>query len=45
MKIEKTYVDLISELRKSIESDIIPKQEKDEMMLHIDILANMLWKY
>ena len=45
MKQEQTYIDLINELRKSIESDIISKKEKDEILLHVDIIANMLWKY
>ena len=47
MKHEKTrtYVDIISELIETIQSDIIPKNEKEQMLLHIRIAADMLWKY
>jgi hypothetical protein len=47
MKEEKTrtYVDIIDELYETIDSDIIPKDEKQIILLHMDIIANLLWPY
>ena len=42
---ERTYVDIISELYKNIESDIIPQEEKTIILNHLDIVAERLWKY
>ena len=42
---EKTYIDLIIELRNSINSDVISREEKEEIILHLNIIADILWKY
>ena len=44
-KFERTYVDMIAELRNAVESDIIPKDERKAVDMALDILAMILWKY
>lgn len=42
---EKTYVDILNELYEMIETDNIPKNDKEEIMETVNSLQDMLWKY
>lgn len=45
MKNEKTYFEIMNELYEMIESDNIPKNDKEEIMETMNSLQDMLWKY
>ena len=42
---EKSYFDILNELYEMIETDNIPKNEKEEIMETVNSLKDMLWKY
>ena len=42
---ERTYLDILNELYEMLETDIIPKPEKEEIMETVNSLQDMLWKY
>lgn len=44
-KQELSYLDLLSLLKDSVESDSIPATEKDSILRHIRILENLLYRY
>ena len=43
--VAKSYVDILSELVETIETDAIPETVKQEVLLHVEIVSNMLWPY
>lgn len=45
MKNEKTYFEIMNELYEMIETDNIPKNDKEEIMETMNSLQDMLWKY
>ena len=42
---EMSYFDLLVKLRADVESDIIPKEEKHDILNLITRLEDKLWKY
>lgn len=42
---ERTYLDILNELYEMLETDIIPKHEKEEIIETVNSLQDMLWKY
>lgn len=42
---ELSYVDLLEQLRERIENDSIPKEDKNKIMIALDVLCEKLWKY
>lgn len=42
---ERTYLEILSELRRSVEQDLIPYAEREVIMQHIIGLEVALWKY
>lgn len=42
---EMSYVELLSQLKRDVESDIIPENEKNEILGLISQLELKLWKY
>lgn len=42
---ELSYLDLLSKLNADIKSDLIPNDEKREMLRLVAELTAMLWKY
>lgn len=42
---ERTYVDILNELKASVGTDNIPLQQKSVIEEQIDILVNLLWKW
>lgn len=45
MKVEKTYIDMMTELHDAVESDIIPEDDKEEILDLIYELEELLEKY
>ena len=45
MKEEQSYIDLLYELKSSVQSDNIPKVEKENIIEIIEELESILWKY
>ena len=45
MKEEMSYIDLLYELKSSVQSDNIPKVEKENIIEIIEELESILWKY
>lgn len=43
--VAKSYVDILSELVETIETDAIPETIRQEALLHIEIVSNILWPY
>ena len=41
----RSYLEILSELHKTVDSDIIPAEEKAEIKQKIQELLDMLWKY
>ena len=41
----KSYLEILNELYKTVDSDIIPAEEKAEIKKKIQELLGMLWKY
>ena len=42
---ESSYIDLLTELHTKIEADIIPENEKEDILQYIERLEELLWKY
>lgn len=45
MNNEKTYLEMLNELCEMIETDNIPKKDKDKIIVMIKELHEILWKY
>ena len=45
MNNEKTYLEMLNELYEMIETDNIPKNDKDRIIIMIKGLHEILWKY
>lgn len=41
----RSYLEILKELHKTVDSDIIPEEEKAKIKQKIHELLNMLWKY
>ena len=41
----RSYLEILNELYKTVDSDIIPAEEKAEIKNQIQELLDMLWKY
>lgn len=44
-KNEKTYLDMLSELSRTVEKDSIPKDDKQKIVKLLSSLKKTLWKY
>ena len=42
---ELSYLDLLIKLKEDVQSDIMPEEEKSEILKAIHSLEMMLWKY
>ena len=42
---EMSYIDILEKLRKDIESDSIPKEDKQNILSLLSQLESELWKY
>ena len=40
-----SYLDILNELKKTVESDIIPKEDKEKIDDTLQQLFELLWKY
>lgn len=41
----RSYLDILNELMETIETDIIPENEKEIIKEQIRVLLDLLWKY
>jgi hypothetical protein len=41
----RSYLDILNELMETIETDIIPEDEKEIIKEQIRVLLDLLWKY
>ena len=41
----RSYLEILNELYKTVDSDIIPAEEKEKIKQNIQELLDMLWKY
>lgn len=41
----QSYLELLKKLTNQVKTDVIPEQEREEVMSHLRALSNILWKY
>ena len=42
---ERTYVDLLTELKEAVDTDIMSEQDRQEINQYFNALYEILWKY
>lgn len=42
---DNTYLNILLQLHDTVESDVIPNQDKEKIIKHIENLEQLLWKY
>lgn len=42
---EKSYVEMLNELRVAVMSDVIPADQREIIEQQIDVLLDLLWKW
>ena len=42
---DNTYLNILLQLHDTVESDVIPVQDKEKIIKHIESLEQLLWKY